>query len=155
MSSPIAASDIGICLAGGVFGLYVALTGKRMPGGAIAMAQGNALGKGPVVFHLFDSGIEYIRNQAAGNSTWLSVRLDNALSDPFITLHMLKKAAAKEIAHQVTACLATELAQLTLAAAVWHQNSLTCVSCNNTASHLQTPNQLHIAGHLHPPIVSG
>ena len=53
--------------AGGVFGLYVALTGERMPGGAVAMAEGNALGKGPVIFHLFDSGIEYIRNKAAGN----------------------------------------------------------------------------------------
>lgn len=51
---------------GGVFGLFVALTGERMPGGAVAMAEGNALGKGPVVFHLFDSGIEYIRSQAAG-----------------------------------------------------------------------------------------
>jgi hypothetical protein len=44
----------------------VALTGERMPGGAVAMAEGNALGKGPVIFHLFDSGIEYIRSQAAG-----------------------------------------------------------------------------------------
>lgn len=44
----------------------MALTGERMPGGAVAMAEGNALGKGPVIFHLFDSGIEYIRSQAAG-----------------------------------------------------------------------------------------
>lgn len=51
---------------GGVFGLFVALTGERMPGGAVAMAEGNALGKGPVIFHLFDSGIDYIRSQAAG-----------------------------------------------------------------------------------------
>ena len=56
-----------MCNAGGVFGLFAALTGKRMPGGAVALAEGNALGKGPVVFHLFDSGIEYIRNQAAGD----------------------------------------------------------------------------------------
>lgn len=49
-----------------MFGLFVALTGERMPGGAVAMAEGNALGKGPVVFHLFDSGIDYIRGQAAG-----------------------------------------------------------------------------------------
>ena len=51
---------------GGVFGLFVALTGERMPGGAVAMAEGNALGKGPVIFHLFDSGIELIRRKAAG-----------------------------------------------------------------------------------------
>ena len=31
----------------------------------MAMAEGNALGKGPVIFHLFDSGIDYIRSQAA------------------------------------------------------------------------------------------
>lgn len=53
---------------GGVFGLFVALTGERMPGGALAMAEGNALGKGPVIFHLFDSGIELIRRKAAGES---------------------------------------------------------------------------------------
>lgn len=32
------------------------------------MAEGNALGKGPVIFHLFDSGIELIRRKAAGAS---------------------------------------------------------------------------------------
>lgn len=53
---------------GGIFGLYVALTGERMPGGAVAMAEGNALGKGPVIFHLFDSGIELIRRKAAGQA---------------------------------------------------------------------------------------
>lgn len=37
-----------------------------MPGGAVALAEGNALGKGPVIFHLFDSGIELIRGKAAG-----------------------------------------------------------------------------------------
>ena len=37
-----------------------------MPGGAVAMAEGNAMGKGPVIFHLFDSGIELIRRKAAG-----------------------------------------------------------------------------------------
>lgn len=51
-----------------MFGLFVALTGERMPGGAVAMAEGNALGKGPVIFHLFDSGIELIRRKAAGES---------------------------------------------------------------------------------------
>ena len=56
------------CCTGGVFGLFVALTGERMPGGAVAMAEGNALGKGPVIFHLFDSGIELIRRKAAGES---------------------------------------------------------------------------------------
>ncbi len=59
---------------GGVFGLFVALTGERMPGGAVAMAEGNALGKGPVIFHLFDSGIEYIRGQAAGEQTSIHCR---------------------------------------------------------------------------------
>ena len=34
----------------------------------MAVAEGNALGKGPVIFHLFDSGIELIRRKAAGES---------------------------------------------------------------------------------------
>ena len=41
-----------------------------MPGGAVAMAEGNALGKGPVIFHLFDSGIELIRRKAAGGPVY-------------------------------------------------------------------------------------
>ena len=62
---PLNCTELLSHTAGGVFGLFVALTGHRMPGGAVALAEGNALGKGPVVFHLFDSGIQYIRNQAA------------------------------------------------------------------------------------------
>ena len=34
----------------------------------MAMAEGNALGKGPVTFHLFDSGIDLIRRKAAGQN---------------------------------------------------------------------------------------
>ena len=49
-----------------MLGLYTALTGECMPGQATAVAEGNAMGKGPVVFELYESGIKLIRKQAAG-----------------------------------------------------------------------------------------
>lgn len=52
--------------AGGAYGLYVALTGETLPGGGTAIAEGNALGKGPVVFHFSQAGIQFIRDRAAG-----------------------------------------------------------------------------------------
>ena len=52
--------------AGGVLGLYTAMTGLQLPGHVHAVAEGNALGKGPVVFELHRSGVELIRKQAAG-----------------------------------------------------------------------------------------
>ena len=61
-----------------MLGLYTALTGQVLPGCVKAIAEGNALGKGPVVFELFQSGINLIRTQAAGiaaypsdSSVWL------------------------------------------------------------------------------------
>lgn len=57
---------------GGMLGLYTALTGHRLPGKIEAIAEGNALGKGPVVFELFQSGIRLIRKQAAGEGFFLA-----------------------------------------------------------------------------------
>lgn len=52
--------------AGGISGLFHALTGEHLPGGRLeAMAEGNALGKGPVVFEVHQSAIEIIRRLAA------------------------------------------------------------------------------------------
>lgn len=51
-----------------MLGLYTALTGECMPGHTAAIAEGNAMGKGPVVFELFQSGIKLVRKQAAGRS---------------------------------------------------------------------------------------
>ena len=61
--------DPNVCdlaAAGGAYGLYVALTGETLPGGGTAIAEGNALGKGPVVFHFSQAGIQFIRDRAAG-----------------------------------------------------------------------------------------
>ena len=49
-----------------MYGLYTALTGGHLPGTVEAVAQGNALGKGPLVFELYKSGIDLIHKHAAG-----------------------------------------------------------------------------------------
>ena len=47
-------------------GLYSALTDEHLPGGRLeARAEGNALGKGPVVFEVHRSAIEIIRKLSA------------------------------------------------------------------------------------------
>ena len=52
--------------AGGMSGLYHALTGCRLPGGRLeAIAEGNALGRGPVVFEVNASAIDIVRSLAA------------------------------------------------------------------------------------------
>jgi hypothetical protein len=54
-------------LAGGISGLYHAMTGEHLPGGRLeAVAEGNALGKGPVVFEVHHTAIDVIRKLAAG-----------------------------------------------------------------------------------------
>ena len=54
---------------GGMVGLYQALTGVQLPGKVEAVAEGNALGKGPIIFELYQSGISLIRKRAAGNAS--------------------------------------------------------------------------------------
>ena len=46
-----------------------ALTGSHMPGKSLVIAEGNSLGRGPVIFHLSPSGIAMIRKHAAGMRT--------------------------------------------------------------------------------------
>ena len=59
-------ADKWACCAGGISGLYHSLTGEHLPGGRLeAVAEGNALGKGPVVFEVHQSAIEIIRKLAA------------------------------------------------------------------------------------------
>lgn len=54
---------------GGMSGLYHALTGQHLPGGRLeAVAEGNALGKGPVVFEVHYSAIDIVRKLAASES---------------------------------------------------------------------------------------
>ena len=52
--------------AGGVYGLYSALTDGTLSAFSEAVAQGNGLGKGPLVFELYRSGVDLIRQSAAG-----------------------------------------------------------------------------------------
>lgn len=49
-----------------MLGMYTALTGVSLPGQGAAVAEGNAMGKGPVVFELYQSGVKLIRKQALG-----------------------------------------------------------------------------------------
>lgn len=46
--------------------MYTALTGNVLPGHSSAIAEGNAMGKGPVVFELYQSGVKLIHRKAAG-----------------------------------------------------------------------------------------
>lgn len=48
--------------------MYTALTGVILPGQSTAIAEGNAMGKGPVVFELYQSGIKLIHKKAAGRN---------------------------------------------------------------------------------------
>ncbi|CAL5219904.1 g1831 [Coccomyxa viridis] len=63
---------------GGMSGLYHALTDEHLPGGRLeARAEGNALGKGPVVFEVHQSAIEIIRKLAArGDAMFQQVEVD-------------------------------------------------------------------------------
>ena len=52
--------------AGATFGMYTALTGVKLSGQTTAVAEGNALGKGALVYHLFPSALQIIQDRAAG-----------------------------------------------------------------------------------------
>lgn len=53
---------------GGVVGVLLCMTGSKLPGTELAIAQGNALGKGPLVFHVPQSAVARIIDEsAAGN----------------------------------------------------------------------------------------
>jgi len=62
---------------GGMFGPFSALTGESLAGRAVAIAEGNALGKGPVVFELPPAGIANIRDRAAaGDPSFMQLEVD-------------------------------------------------------------------------------
>ena len=44
------------------------MTGVKLPGQATAVAEGNALGKGALVYHIFPSALQTIQARASGNS---------------------------------------------------------------------------------------
>ena len=47
--------------------MYTALTGEVLPGKVEAVAQGNAVGRGPVIVEFLPSGIDLIKKQALGS----------------------------------------------------------------------------------------
>ena len=63
--------------AGGMSGLYHALTGCHLPGGRLeGVAEGNALGRGPVIFEVNASAIDIVRKLAArAPSPWTACAL--------------------------------------------------------------------------------
>ena len=46
--------------------MYTAVTGVKLPGQATAVAEGNALGKGALVYHLYPSALQIIQDRASG-----------------------------------------------------------------------------------------
>jgi hypothetical protein len=50
---------------GGIIGVLLSITGTKLPGTELAIAEGNALGKGPVVFHVPQHMVQRIQSLAA------------------------------------------------------------------------------------------
>lgn len=63
---------------GGVFGLTSALVGESLPGSGPAVATGNALAQGPVVFYWPQSVIDEIEQRAGTDISgeWMQLRVD-------------------------------------------------------------------------------
>ena len=63
---------------GAVFGLTSALVGETLPGSGPAVATGNALAEGPVVFYWPQQIIDELEQNAKldGNNEWLQLRVD-------------------------------------------------------------------------------
>lgn len=61
---------------GDVLGLLPSLTGEVMPGNGPATAVGNALGHGPIVFHLPQNLIDDLRSQARSDMAFKQLELD-------------------------------------------------------------------------------
>lgn len=63
---------------GSVFGLTSALVGETLPGSGPAIATGNALAEGPVIFYWPQEVIDKAEECAKqdGNSEWFQLRVD-------------------------------------------------------------------------------
>jgi hypothetical protein len=63
---------------GGVFGLTSALVGESLPGSGPAVATGNALAQGPVVFYWPQSVIDEMEQRARldASGEWMQLRVD-------------------------------------------------------------------------------
>lgn len=74
-------------VAGSTCGLFTALTGVKLPGQATAVAEGNALGKGALVYHLFPSALQTIQARASGNIPAQCIFLHSCTVHLFTFLH--------------------------------------------------------------------
>ena len=63
---------------GAVFGLTSALVGETLPGSGPAIATGNALAEGPVIFYWPQQVIDELERQAkiGGGGEWFQLRVD-------------------------------------------------------------------------------
>ncbi|KAF8065728.1 NHX8 [Scenedesmus sp. PABB004] len=84
--------------AGGVFSLYAALTGEALPGTTAAVAQGNALGKGPVLFCFGAKGLRKLSALAAGgDAAFQQLELDMWRLAGLFLLERLRPAVDLEV----------------------------------------------------------
>ncbi len=74
-------------VAGSTCGLFTALTGVKLPGQATAVAEGNALGKGALVYHLFPSALQTIQARASGNIPAQCIFLHSCTVHLFTFMH--------------------------------------------------------------------
>ncbi|KXZ50130.1 hypothetical protein GPECTOR_17g1003 [Gonium pectorale] len=85
---------------GGVVGVSTALVGRAVPGMAVAsaVAEGNSLGKGPVVFALSPAAVQYLRARAAaGQPDFALLMLNMYRSKATTSLRRKQKAVLDEV----------------------------------------------------------
>lgn len=73
-----------------------ALTGSHMPGKSLVIAEGNSLGRGPVIFHLSPSGIAMIRKHAAGELHPEHMNFYRMLDDPIWHFHVMQHVSRRQ-----------------------------------------------------------
>lgn len=97
--------------AGGVVGVLLCLTGTKLPGTEMAIAEGNALGKGPVVFHVPQSVVVRIRAAAARGKPEMVALEDDLLrlSAAYVVESMEIEVAAAVAKHIEVVSSATRL----------------------------------------------
>lgn len=65
--------------AGGVVGVLLSMTGTKLPGTELALAEGNSLGKGPIVFHIPQPYIHQFIIQGARSGDEVMIGLEHEL----------------------------------------------------------------------------
>lgn len=93
--------------AGGVVGLLNALTGSKLPGSELALAEGNMMGKGPVVLHVPQTVVAKLTMGAAVGDAAM-VRLEEEL------LRLSALYVVDSLADDVAAAVAAQLTEAAL-----------------------------------------